>query len=302
MRDFEYTAPQSLREAVSLLSEKGDQARILAGGTDLIVQMRVKRMQPERVIDAKGVPELNELSYGPRRGLRIGAAVPCHRIYNDSEVIDRYPALTDSAAIIGGIQIQGRASFGGNLCNASPSADTIPALIAYGASCEIAGPNGKRQVAVQDFCTAPGQNVLAAGELLVALQIPPSRKNTGAHYLRFIPRNEMDIAVVGAGAFVELGNRGTEFRALRIALAAVAPTPLYAREAGESIVGRKVTDEAIEEAAEAAKSVARPISDMRGTADFRTHLVGVLVKRALNGAVARAKGKFVANAVQEAAG
>lgn len=302
MKDFEYTDPQSLREAVSLLSEKGNGARVLAGGTDLIVQMRVKRMQPERVVDVKNVPEVNELSYGPRKGLTIGAAVPCHRIYNDPEVIARYPGLTDSASIIGGIQIQGRASIGGNLCNASPSADTIPTLIAYGATCEIAGLNGKRQVAVEDFCTAPGQNVLEAGELLVALQIPPVRKNTGAHYLRFIPRNEMDIAVVGAGAWVELGNRGTEFRAARIALAAVAPTPLYARDAGELLVGQKVSDEAIAAAAEAAKGVAKPISDMRGTAEFRVHLVGVLTKRALNGAVARAKGKFVANAVQKAAG
>ena len=302
MKDFEYTAPQSLREAVSLLSEKGSQARILAGGTDLIVQMRVKRMQPERVVDIKNVPEVNELTYGPRKGLRIGAAVPCHRIYSDSEVVTRYPGLTDSASIIGGIQIQGRASFGGNLCNASPSADTIPALIAYSATCELLGPNGKRQVAVEDFCTAPGQNVMEPGEMLVALQIPPSKKNTGAHYLRFIPRNEMDIAVVGVGAFVELGNRGTEFRRARIALAAVAPTPVFAREAGDSLVGRKVSDEAIAEAGEAAKSAARPISDMRGTAEFRVHLVGVLVKRALAGAVARAKGKFVANAVQEVAG
>ncbi len=302
MKDFEYTAPRTLREAVASMVEKGAQARALAGGTDLIVQLRVKRLQPERIVDVKHIPELNELSYGPRKGLTIGAAVPCHRLYGDAEVVERYPGLIDSAAIIGGIQIQGRATFGGNLCNASPSADTIPSLIAYGATCEIAGPNGRRQVAVEDFCTAPGQSVLQLGELLVALRIPPVRKHSGAHYLRFIPRNEMDIAVVGAGAYVELANRKKEFKAVRIGLAAVAPTPLFARAAGELLVGRPVSPEAIEEAAEAAKGIARPISDMRGPADFRTHLVGVLTRRALNGAIERARGNFVANAVQEAAG
>lgn len=302
MKDFEYCAPQTLREAIKLLAEKGDKARCLAGGTDLIVQMRIGRRQPERVVDLKNVAELTELSYGNRRGLRIGAAVPCHRIYEHEEIAGLYPGLTDSASIIGGIQIQGRASFGGNLCNASPSGDTIPTLIAYGATCDIAGPNGKRTLPVEDFCTGPGQNALQPGELLVALTIPPARKGTGAHYLRFIPRNEMDIAVVGVGAYVELANRRQDFKTVRIGLAAVGPTPVFAREAGALLEGRKVSDEAIAEAAEAARAAASPISDMRGTADFRRHLVGVLTKRALNGAVLRAKGKFVANAVQEAAG
>ena len=302
MKDFEYVAPKTLREAVASLAEKGDKARILAGGTDLIVQMRIKRHQPERVVDIKYIQEVNELSYGPRRGLVIGAAVPCHRIYGDAEVVERYPGLVDSASIIGGIQIQGRASLGGNLCNAAPSADSIPSLIVHSATCEIAGPSGKRKVPVEDFCTAPGQNVLQPGELLVNVQIPPARKNTGAHYLRFIPRNEMDIAVVGVGARVELANRRKEFKAVRLALAAVAPTPVFAREAGELLVGREVSAEAIAEAAEAAKAAPRPISDMRGTAEDRTHLVGVLTRRALQGAVSRARGEFVANAVQEAAG
>ena len=302
MKDFEYTAPRTLRQAMNLLAEKGDKSRVLAGGTDLIVQLRVKRLHPERVVDVKNIPEVNELSYGPRRGLRIGAAVPCWRLCNDPDVVERYPGIVDSAAIIGGIQIQGRASLGGNLCNSSPSADSIPPLIAYGAVCEIAGRSGRRRVAVEDFCTGPGQNVLQPGELLVALQIPPVRKNSGCHYLRFIPRNEMDIAVVGAGAYVELANRRKEFKVVRIALAAVAPTPLLAREASALLSGRHVSDETIEEAAEAAKAIARPISDMRGPADFRTHLVGVLTKRALHGAVQRARGEFVANAVQEAAG
>lgn len=299
MKDFEYVTPKTLREAIAQLSEKNGNARVLAGGTDLIVQMRIKRLQPERVVDVKKIPEVNELSYGSKRGLRVGAAVPCWRLYNDPEVVERYPGLIDSASIIGGIQIQGRATIGGNLCNSSPSADSTPTMIAYGATCEIVGPNGKRQVPVAEFCTGPGTNILTPGELLVAVTFPPVRKFSGAHYLRFIPRNEMDIAVVGAGAYVELANRKKDFKTVRIALAAVAPTPVVAEDAANLLVGRAVSDEVIEQAGEAAKSAARPISDMRGTAEYRTHLVGVLTKRALSGAVRRARGEFVPNAVQE---
>jgi carbon-monoxide dehydrogenase medium subunit len=299
LKNFEYLAPRTLREAVRLLAEKGEQARVLAGGTDLIVQMRNRRRQPERVVDVKQIPELTQITYTARKGLRIGAAVPCSQIYQNAEVVSRYPGLVDAAIIIGGIQIQGRASLGGNLCNSSPSGDSIPALIACGALAEIAGPEGQREVAVEDFCTGPGSNVLRPGELLVALRLPTPAKHTGAHYLRFIPRNEMDIAVVGAGACVELARRGKEFRSARIALGAVAPTPLFAREAGELLAGKPVGEEAIALAAEAARAIARPITDMRGTAEFRLHLVGVLTRRALQGAVKRARGEFVANAVQE---
>ena len=283
MKDFEYAAPSTLREAVKLLAEKGTEARVLAGGTDLIVQMRARRLQPARVVDVKKIAELNELSISPRKGLTIGAAVPCHRIYDDANIVEDYPGIVDAASIIGGIQIQGRASFGGNLCNSSPSADSIPILIAYDAVAQISGPDGKRRVPVAQFCTGPGTNVLQPGELLVAIVVPLNRKNAGAHYLRFIPRNEMDIAVVGAGAYVELGGRGKAqtFKKVRLGLAAVAPTPLSAAEAATGLEGQAVSEEAIIAAAEAAKAVARPISDMRGPAEYRTHLVGVLTKRAL---------------------
>ena len=299
LKDFEYVAPRTLREAISLLAEKGERARVLAGGTDLLVQLRSRRFELDRVVDIKHIPELDELSFGPRRGLRIGAAVSCSRLYNDPDVVERYPGLIDSASIIGGVQIQGRATFGGNLCNASPSGDAISSLIVHAAVAEIAGPDGKRTVPVAEFCTGPGQSVLQPGEILVALQIPPPRKFSGGHYLRFIPRNEMDIAVVGAGAYVELADRKRAFKTVRIALAAVAPTPLVAGEAAELLIGHQVDDEAIAAAAEAARAAARPISDMRGPADFRRHLVGVLTARALKGAVARARGQFVPNAVQD---
>lgn len=178
--------------------------------------------------------------------------MPCWKIYNDTEIVERYPGLIDAASIIGGIQIQGRATFGGNLCNASPSADSTPSLIAYGAVCNIIGPDGKRSIPAEEFCVAPGKSALKTGELLVSIQVPANKKNQGAHYQRFIPRNEMDIAVVGVGSWVELANRGKEFKQVRIALGAVGPTPIFARAAGEALVGQAVSDEAIAAAAEAA--------------------------------------------------
>jgi len=194
--------------------------------------------------------------------------------------------------LIGGIQIQGRATLGGNLCNASPAADSIPALIVYQAICTIAGPAGNRQVAVENFCTAPGQTVLGQAEFLLSLNLPPPRPRTGAHYLRFIPRNEMDIAVVGAGAFVALDESSTEITFARIALGAVAPTPLFIHEATEYLSNRKITPQVILETARIAQAASRPITDLRGTAAQRRHLVGVLTRRSLEKAIQRTQNKY----------
>ncbi len=290
MRAFEYTSPKTASEAADLLAEKGELARVLAGGTDLIVQVREGKRHVERIVDIKDIPETNVLSYEPQTGLHLGSAVPCYKIYGDNAISATYPALADSTNIIGGTAIQGRAAVGGNLCNASPAADTIPALIVLGANCIIAGTNGTREVPVEQFCTAPGITVLKNGEFLESLKIPAPKSNSSSFYLRFIPRNEMDIAVVGAGASVVLDDAKESIVSARIALAAVAPTPLFAAEASALLAGRSASDEsAIEEAAEAAKAIARPISDMRGSAEQRVHLVGVLTKRALNGAIQRVK-------------
>ena len=290
MRAFEYTSPKTASEAADLLAEKGELARVLAGGTDLIVQVREGKRHVERIVDIKDIPETNVLSYEPQTGLHLGSAVPCYKIYGDNAISATYPALADSTNIIGGTAIQGRAAVGGNLCNASPAADTIPALIVLGANCIIAGTNGTREVPVEQFCTAPGITVLKNGEFLESLKIPAPKSNSSSFYLRFIPRNEMDIAVVGAGASVVLDDAKESIVSARIALAAVAPTPLFAEEASALLAGRSASDEsAIEEAAEAAKAIARPISDMRGSAEQRVHLVGVLTKRALNGAIQRVK-------------
>lgn len=293
MKEFEYQAPTSLGQAVQLMAELDGRARAMAGGTDLLVQIRQNRQTPERVVDVKKVPELNELRYDPSQGLTIGAAVPCYRIYRDQSVAKSYPGLIDSASIIGGIGIQGRATLGGNLCNSSPSGDSIPTMIALGATALIAGKNGRREVPVEQFCTAPGQNVLQPGELLVAIRFPAPRPNSGAHYQRFIPRYEMDIAVVGVGAQVELDRDKRTVRSARIALAAVAPTPLFVPQAGAALEGKPATEESFRQAAEIAKEAARPITDMRGTVAQRKHLVGVLTRRVLMGAAARARGEVV---------
>lgn len=289
MNAFEYVAPKTLTEAVALLAEKGDRARLLAGGTDILVQIREGRRNPDWLVDVKHVPEVNELTFDPVHGLRVGAAVPCCRLYEHADLARLYPGLIDAVSLVGGIQIQGRASLGGNLCNASPAADTIPALIAARGVCVVAGPEGRRELPVETFCTGPGQTALRRGELLVSLHLPPPPPHTGSAYLRFIPRNEMDIAVVGVGVSVTLDDSRSRCTAARIALAAVAPTPLLVPEAGEVLVGGTLTDDDLQKAATRAQAAARPISDRRGDADYRRHLVGVLVKRALKIASTRAK-------------
>lgn len=291
MEAVEFTTPKTIDEAVQAMASKGDRARALAGGTDLLVQLRGGRRSADLVVDLKDIPELNEISYNASSGLTIGAATPCYRLYANADVAANYPGLVDSASLIGSIQIQGRASFGGNLCNSAPSADAIPPMIALGAVANVVGPNGSRQVPVEDFCTGPGRNVLEPGEILVSINVPAPPANSGANYLRFIPRNEMDIAVAGVGSAVVLDASGQNFVSARIALASVAPTPVFSKAAGDSLAGKAVSDEAIEEAARLAMEDAKPITDMRGTIRQRIHLVGVLTRRTLNNAIKRARGE-----------
>ena len=289
MQAFEYINAQTVSEVIALLDEKGDQARILAGGTDLIVQAREGKRTLDWMIDIKSIPEVNILDYDSKNGLTLGAAVPCYQIYAVDAICDAYPGLIDATKIIGGTAIQGRAGVGGNLCNASPAADGIPPLIVLNATCIIAGLKGERETPVKDFCTGPGQTALEKGEMLISLKVPAPQKNSSSYYLRFIPRNEMDIAVVGTGASVILDDAKQRIVSARIALGAVAPTPLFAEEASALLAGKEISDAVIDEAARAAQAIARPISDMRGTAEQRTHLVGVLTRRALNGAIQRVK-------------
>ena len=289
MQTFDFQSVSSIDETLDLLSNGKGQAKILSGGTDLLVQLREGRQHANLIIDVKRVPELVEVRFDPIDGLYIGAAASCFQICNDAAVSDFFPGLVDAFSLIGGVQIQNRASIGGNLCNASPAADAIPALIVHEAVCLISGPMGERRVPVEQFCTAPGKTVLQPDELLVSVHIPPPGRNFGSHYQRFIPRNEMDIAVVGAGAAVTLDEDGNTFRSARLALAAVAPTPLYVPEVGEFLAGKAVSSEAIQQAASMAQAAARPISDLRGTAEQRKQLSAVLARRALEKAVERAR-------------
>ncbi len=287
LHPIEYERPETLDQAVALFAKHGENARPLAGGTDLLVQMRGGRRMNSVVIDVKRIPALNVIEFDPVKGLTLGAAVPCYRIYANQQVREHYAGLIDVAEMIGGTPIQGRASVGGNLCNAAPSADVIPILIAYRAICHIIGPRGVRHVPVEEFCTAPGKNVLQPNEILVSLHLPPPPPHSGARYVRFIPRNEMDIAVAGAGVMVELD--GDKFKSARVALSSVAPTPLFVTEAGDALAGQPVNDDSIQVAADLAKAAAKPISDMRGTAEYRRHICEVLTRRALTAAVERAK-------------
>ncbi|MGE5597344.1 MAG: FAD binding domain-containing protein [Hyphomicrobiales bacterium] len=289
MQAREYVAPPTLDDALAVLAEHGSAARVLAGGTDLIVQVRENRRKVDVMVDVKAIPELMNLEIQPDGGLRIGAAVPCARIYQDPEVEQRFPAIIDSASLIGGIQVQSRASLGGNLCNSSPAADSIPTLIALGAVAEVRGRAGSRDVPVEQFCTGPGANVLQPGEMLVAIRIPAPAANSGAAFQRFIPRNEMDIAVANAAANVTLSADGNTITAARIAVGAVAPTPLLVSAAADALVGKAPSDEAINAAAAAARAAATPITDMRGSADQRRHLAGVLTARVVRKAIERAR-------------
>ncbi len=288
MQKLSYAKAASVDEAVKLLEKGGPAARVLAGGTDIIVQARERRRNVDLLVDIKRIPETQQIEYDSAKGLTVGAAVPAYRIYGDELVRRLYPALVDAVSVIGGTAIQGRASLGGNLCNSSPAADSIPAMIALEGVATIAGRSGTRSVPVEDFCTGPGQNLLGPGEFVVSVRFPPPAAHSGAGWFRFIPRNEMDIAVVNAAAQIRFD--GQNVSAARIAVGAVAPTPLLVREAGEALVGKPLTDESIHAAAEAAKAAASPIDDMRGSVRQRKHLVGVFVERAIRRAAERARG------------
>lgn len=290
MKDFEYQSPSTIEEAVGILAEHGDNAKILAGGTDIIVQLREGLREAGVVVDVKKIPELMGAEWREDGGLELGASVSCSQIYGDEKIIAAYPSLTDSARIIGGWQIQNRASIGGNLCNSSPAADSIPSLIAEGVTCRIAGQGGERTVPVSEFCTSPGKNCLGKGEFLVGLSFPAPGASCGSRYLRFIPRNEMDIAVVGAGAWLRLDGAGEKVEEARVGLASVAPTPLSADEASAWLQGKPATEDTFAQAGDLARKIVSPISDLRGPAEYRSHLTGVLVKRALTGAAGRARG------------
>jgi carbon-monoxide dehydrogenase medium subunit len=275
-------------EAVALLAS-GSAAAALAGGTDLLVQMRYAGRRPAVLVDLKRVPGLLGIELTPE-AVRIGAATPCRELTANATLRALWPGLVEAAGLIGSTQVQGRASLGGNLCNASPAADAVPALVANRARVLIEGPDGARELAVASLPVAPGRTALERGEFVHALEIPRPASRSADAYLRFTPRSEMDIAVVGAGVSLALDETGRCVDA-RIALGAVGPTVLVAEEAADALRGRAFDDAALDACAAAARAAARPITDKRGTADFRRHVVGVLVRRAVLIAAERARAR-----------
>jgi carbon-monoxide dehydrogenase medium subunit len=288
MNDIRYLAPQTIDEAVKAMLAAEGRGRILAGGTDLLVQMRSGAQNPGTIVDVKKIGEMTRIEELPDGGFRIGAAVSAAVTGEHPRLRRVWPGVVEAINLIGSKQVQGRASAGGNLCNSSPAADSVPALVAAGARVTIQGPNGRREVPVEAFPTGPGRNCLAPGEIVVSLTLPARPPGSGDAYLRLIPRTEMDIAVVGCG--VSLTLKDGVVTAARVGLGAVAPTVLLVEDAAKALIGSKLDDAALEQAAAACRAACKPINDKRGTIEYRTKIAGVLLKRAAAIAAKRATG------------
>ena len=286
---MQYIAPETTKDAVAMLAKAKGSAHVLAGGSDLLVRMKGGFIEPDLVVDIKRIKTLQEIKKNANN-ITIGAAVSCAEMGKNKMLKKAWPGVVEAANLIGSDQIQGRCTIIGNMCNASPAADSVPALIAAGARAKIAGPNGKRTVVVEKVATAPGKTCLKKGEFVEFIQLPKREAKSGDVYLRFIPRTEMDIAVVSAGVNLTLGRGGVITKA-RVALGAVAPTALLVKAAAKAIVGTKLDDEALEKLGAACSAACNPIDDKRGTVEYRTEVAAVLAKRAAKIAYTRAGGK-----------
>ena len=287
--NMRYERPHSIEDAVGLLAGSAGTAAILAGGSDLLVRMKGGFIEPDLIVDIKAIGGLSEIRQ-TAEGFSIGAAVPCAVLGENSALKKAWPGVVEAAKLIGSKQVQGRCTIVGNLCNASPAADSVPALIAAGAMALIAGPGGKRTIPVESVPTGPGKTSLAKGEIIEAILLAGRPPHSGDAYLRFIPRTEMDIAVVSAGVNLTLDEQGV-VKAARVALGAVAPTVLLVAEAAQVLVGTKVDEATLERLAKVCAAACRPIDDKRGTVEFRRKVAGVLAKRVATTAYARAGAK-----------
>jgi len=284
-----YEAPETLEAAIALLRSEPGEARVLAGGTDLLVQLKTDLIEPQLVVDIKKIRELREVRR-EARGYRIGAAVTGAELTEHPELKAVWPGVIEAANLIGSTQIQGRATLGGNLCNGSPAADSVPALIAAGATVTVAGPNGRRDVPVEDIVLGPRKLSIAREEIVVSFLLPPRPPRAADAYLRFIPRTEMDIAVVGAGVNLTLGEDG-KITAARVGLGAVAARPLLVPAAAEALIGSALEDAALTKFEEAVRAACQPIDDKRGTREFRIKVAGVMARRAAQKAYERARSR-----------
>lgn len=281
MASFAYVAPTSIEEVARILGEhqgSGKRAQVLAGGTDLLVQMRSADVEPRTIVDIKKVEDANRLDFAADNTF-IGAAIPCAVLDENTQLKGLFPGLVEAAELIGSTQIQGRATLGGNFCNSSPAADTTPAIIADRGVAVVAGTSGRREVDAHEFTTGVGTNVLRSDEFVIGLRFPNPGPRTSDAYLRFIPRTEMDIAVAGCGVSITLDADGV-CTAARVVIGAVAPTARLVPEAGTALVGSKLDAAALERAGIACSNAASPISDKRGTVEYRRKVVAVLCRRA----------------------
>lgn len=285
---MQYLSPNTVEDAVRFLSSAEGDCRILAGGTDLLVQMHSGMTEPDGILDIKRIAGLRDITEEDG-GWRIGAAVSGAEMGEHSGLSAAWPGVVEAVNLIGSTQIQGRATMAGNLCNASPAADSVPAMVAAEAVARVAGPDGTRDVPVGEIATGPGKTSLAKTEFVASIFLPARPDRASDAYLRFIPRTEMDIAVVGCGVSLALDEGGTCTQA-RVALGAVAPTVLLAEEAAQALIGSRVDDAALDALATACSAAAKPIDDKRGTAEYRIHVAGVLARRAATIARKRAGG------------
>ncbi len=288
MADIRYLAPETLDDAVKAFAAAGSAARILAGGTDLLVQMRAGVVHPGVIVDIKKIKETTSIEETAGGGFRIGAAVSGMALAEHPRFGKVWPGVLEAVNLIGSKQVQGRASAGGNLCNASPAGDSVPALVAAGAIVTIQGPNGRRELPVEKVPAGPGRLNLTPGEIVVSFTLPARPKGSSDAYLRMIPRTEMDIAVVGLGVSLTLENGVCT--AARVGLGAVAPTVLLVEAAAKALIGSRLDDKALDAAAAACSAACRPIDDKRGTIAYRTKIAGVLLKRTAAIAAKRAGG------------
>src|SRR5476649_60740 len=289
MTDIRYLAPHTLDEAIGAFAAAGSAARILAGGTDLLVQMRAGVGKPGLIVDIKNIAEMTSIEETADGGFRIGAAVAGAVLAEHPRFGKVWPGVLEAVNLIGSTQIQGRATAGGNLCNGSPAGDSVPAMIAAGAIVTIQGPKGRRELPVEKVPKGPGRLNLEPGEIVVSFTLPPRPKGSGDAYLRITPRTEMDIAVVGCGVSLTI-DKGV-CTAARVGLGAVAPTVLLVEDAAKALIGSKLDDAALTKAAAACSAACRPIDDKRGTIVYRTKVAVVLLKRAATIAAARSGGK-----------
>ncbi len=287
MANTQFVAPETIAHAVSLLKKETGNVKVLAGGTDLLVQLKSGRIEPSTIVDLKKIPELTTIAK-EKYGCRIGAAVSGATLGESTYLKNNWPGVIEALELIGSTQIQGRASLGGNLCNGSPAADSVPAMIAAGAQCEVAGPSGSRTIPVENIIIGPGKTSLEVGEFVVSIFLPKKPKLSGDAYLRLIPRTEMDIAVVGAGVSLTIDKNNTCIDA-RVALGAVAPRPILVERAKSILIGNKLNEQTYQKLKRVCQEACSPIDDMRGTVAYRKKVSGVLAVRAAKIAANRAR-------------